>query len=91
MEGKWIILEEGNALGFVIKKQNVKGSSVYKGITMWLNMFGNIGGGGLVTKLRLTLFDPLDWSRPGSSVHGISQALEWVAISFSNGNTTDDI
>ena len=86
-------MEEGNALGFVIKKQNVKGSSVCKGITMWLNMFGNIGGGGLVTKLRLTLFDPLDWNRPGSSVHGISQAriLEWVAISFSSGNTTDDV
>ena len=32
-----------------------------------------------------TLCDPMDCSRPGSSVHGISQAriLEWVAISFS--------
>ena len=29
--------------------------------------------------------DPVDWSLPGSSVHGISQAtiLEWVAISCS--------
>ena len=29
--------------------------------------------------------DPMDWSPPGSSVHGISQAkiLEWVVISFS--------
>ena len=29
--------------------------------------------------------DPMDWSPPGSSVHGILQAriLEWVAISFS--------
>ena len=33
-----------------------------------------------------TLFDPMDCSLPGSSVHGIFQAriLEWVAISFSN-------
>ena len=33
-----------------------------------------------------TLCDPIDWSLPGSSVHGIFQAriLEWVAISFSN-------
>ena len=31
----------------------------------------------------------MDWSRPGSSVHGISQAriLEWVAISFSGGSS----
>ena len=32
-----------------------------------------------------TLSDPMDWSLPGSSVHGSFQArvLEWVAISFS--------
>ena len=31
-------------------------------------------------------FDPRDYSPPGSSVHGISQArtLEWVATSFSS-------
>ena len=35
----------------------------------------------------LTLCDPMDWSPPGSSVHGILQAriLEWVAIPFSRG------
>ena len=33
-----------------------------------------------------TLNDPMDWSLPGSSIHGIFQAkvLEWVAIAFSN-------
>ena len=32
----------------------------------------------------LTLRDPMDWSLPGSSVHGIFQArvLEWDAITF---------
>ena len=32
-----------------------------------------------------TLFDPMDYSLPGSSVHGIFQArvLEWGAIAFS--------
>ena len=36
-------------------------------------------------QLCLTLCGPMDFSRPGSSVHGIFQAriLEWVAISFS--------
>ena len=32
---------------------------------------------------------PYDWSPPGSSVHGVSQAriLKWVAISFSRGSS----
>ena len=36
----------------------------------------------------LTPCDPMDYSPPVSSVHGISQAriLEWVAISFSRGS-----
>ena len=38
-----------------------------------------------VTQSCLTLCDPMDCSLPGSSVHGIFQAivLEWIAISFS--------
>ena len=41
-----------------------------------------------VAQSCLTLRDPMDWSLPGSSVHGIFQArvLEWVAIAFSNQN-----
>ena len=36
-----------------------------------------------------TLCDPMDYSLPGSSVHGIFQArvLEWVAISCSRGSS----
>ena len=42
-----------------------------------------------VAKLCLTLLEPVDYSPPGSSVHGISQAriLEWVVISFSKGSS----
>ena len=38
-----------------------------------------------VAQSCLTLFDPVDCSPPGSSIHGISQAriLEWAAVSFS--------
>ena len=38
---------------------------------------------------RVWLCDPMDWSLPGSSVHGIFQAriLEWVAISWSRGSS----
>ena len=43
----------------------------------------------LVSQLCLTLWDPLDCSPPGSSVHEILQAsiLEGVAISFSRGSS----
>ena len=43
----------------------------------------------LVIQSCLTLCDPMDYSLPGSSVHGILQAriLEWVAISFSKGSS----
>ena len=42
-----------------------------------------------VAKWCLTLCNLMDYSLPGSSVHGISQAriLEWVAISFSRGSS----
>ena len=42
-----------------------------------------------VAQWCLTLWDPMDCSLPGSSLHGILQArvLEWVAISFSRGSS----
>ena len=41
-----------------------------------------------VTQSDPTLCDPMDCSLPGSSVHGILQAivLEWIAIPFSRGS-----
>ena len=43
----------------------------------------------LVTQSRPTHCGPMDYSPPGSSVHGILQAriLEWTAISFSRGSS----
>jgi len=43
----------------------------------------------LVAQWCPTLYNPMDWSPPGSSVHGILQArvLEWVAIPFSRGSS----
>ena len=42
-----------------------------------------------VAQLCLTLCDPMDYSPPGSSFHGILQAriLEWGAISYSRGSS----
>ena len=36
-----------------------------------------------------TLWDPMDYSPPGSSIHGILQVriLEWIAISSSRGSS----
>ena len=41
----------------------------------------------------LTLWNPIDCSLPGSSVHGLSQAgiLEWVAISYSRGSSNPGV
>ena len=46
------------------------------------------GGGGLVAKSCLTFCDPMNYSPPGFSVHGIAQAriLVSVDISFSRGS-----
>ena len=43
----------------------------------------------LDTQSCLTLFDPINYSLQGSSVHGILQVriLEWVTISFSGGSS----
>ena len=42
-----------------------------------------------VAQLRPTLCNPMEYSLPGSSVHGIFQAivLEWGAIAFSRGSS----
>ena len=43
----------------------------------------------VVTRSCLTLWELMDCSPPGSSVHGTAQAriLEWVAVSFSRGSS----
>ena len=43
----------------------------------------------LVTQSCPTLYDPMDCSPPGSSIHGIipKRTLEWVAIPFSRGSS----
>ena len=40
-----------------------------------------------VAQLCPTLSDPMDYSLPGSSIHGIlvARVLEWVAFAFSEG------
>ena len=44
-----------------------------------------------IGQLRPTLSDPMNFSLPGSSIHGILQVrvLEYSAIAFSNDNSID--
>ena len=46
-----------------------------------------------VAQSHLILRDPMDCSRPGSSIHGIFQerVLEWGAITFSNKLCKSDL
>ena len=50
-------------------------------------VFSNKGMKVLVSQSYLTLYNPMDYSSPGSSVHRNLQAgiLEWVVIPFSSG------
>jgi len=87
-------------LGFLLleaTENRVKTGIHKKGVLQVYNTCGVGGGLALTTPALLscfslkslqscqTLCEPMDYSLPGSSVHGILQAriLEWVAISFS--------
>ena len=50
-----------------------------------MNMLQKVKSESEVAQLCPTLSDPMDYSLPGSSIHGIFQArvLEWGAIAFS--------
>ena len=64
--------------------------------TLWWQMRDNPENSNLgkppefeVTHSCPAVYDPLDYSLPGSSIYGISQAriLEWLAISVSRGSS----
>ena len=85
---KAVLREKFIALNTYIRKGGMKKMGkiflvIQKGIQDTL-----LNGKSLVDKSRPILCDPTDFSPPGSSVHGISQARipEWVAISFSRGS-----
>ena len=61
------------------------GNGSWWGIHLWLFLWVKV----LVAQSCPTVCDPIDYSLPGSSVHGILQAriLESVAISFSMGSS----
>ena len=76
-------------------KNKKDGNSIF--IVRYFYIFSTaaVWGGWVVTPLKVlvaqscpTLCNPMDYSPPGSSVHGILQAriLEWVVIPFSRGS-----
>ena len=63
--------------------------SFHSFINYVVNTYCSFEGEGEVSQSCLTLCDPVDYSLPGFSVHGILQArvLEWGAIAFSRGSS----
>ena len=68
-------------------------SAFFGGVAVYLSLLAVSDKGTEVECVHVqvcpTLCDPMDYSPPGPSVHGILQAikLEWVAISFSRGSS----
>ena len=58
-------------------------------IASFESLLSNVKVKVLVAQSCPTLCDPMDWSLPNSSVHGILQAriLEWVPIPFPRGSS----
>jgi len=72
----------------ILKVGETKAHILYDSINMMLVKWRR-GSCYVVAKSCLTLWNPMSYILPGSSVHGISQAriLEWVAIFFSRGSS----
>ena len=60
--------------------------SQHQSLFQWVNSSHEVAK--VLSHIQI-LCDTMDYSLPGSSVHGVSQArmLEWVAISFSRGSS----
>ena len=83
---------------FGVKFQTIRGESLsalrakdlkWSGILLVKNLIQIMEVKVLVAQSCPTRCDPMDYSPPGSSVHGILQAriLEWVAFPFSRGSS----
>ena len=72
----------------ILNTRQIQNSSLFSASFTFYLSLGH-GCACLLSRFRsyLTLWDPMDSSPPGSSVHGILQAriLEWVAMSSSSG------
>ena len=73
----WVQILEARDFRF-----SVTGPGVRMKISMWKCCC-------LLAQSCRTLYDPMNYNPPGSSVHGIPQAriLEWVAVSLSRGSS----
>ena len=62
-------------------------------VVQWLRLNSQCGDWALLPGLGTRLSDPMDYSPPGSSIHGIFQTrvLEWGAIAFSQGKASPSL
>ena len=87
--GKPLVLghaEEGEWCSMKMKRMTCRKLEKAVGLTL---QFPHHHVQSKVVQSCMTLWEPMDYRLPGSSVHGIFQArvLEWVAISFSRGSS----
>ena len=92
--GQAVLLEQvpnSEILDKVLPKVTLPQGGVLRAISAWVGPVDCLRARMCVESLQscLTLCDPMDYSPPVSSAHGILQAriLEWVAISFSRGSS----
>ena len=83
MEGKL------GQIGYKLIEYRAEGEGKIQSNSRLLTMGTGVCVGVGVCLSCLTLCESMDYSPPGSSVHGVSQAriLEWVAISFYRGSS----
>ena len=85
LQGEWASRKSKRADGFV----PVEGQQAQDPGRADISIQVHVCGRAQLLQLCPTLCSPMDYSLPGSSVHGIFQArvLEWIAISFSRGSS----
>ena len=79
----------GNMQHFFVRSENYHTLPRSENYTLWECDTEIWSEESEVAQSRPSLWDPMDWVLPGSSVHGIFQAivLEWIAISFSRASS----
>ena len=86
LPGVWEEQQGGPCVWRTVSERQEEGKEDTEGT--W-QVMQSLVGCGKKFKLVASFWDPVDFSPPGFSIHGISQAriLEWVAIPFSRGSS----
>ena len=84
MAGDWSFLEASSLTSLALRLDGSKLSSMGRDLSGWLSCSEHPKS----LQSQSTLWNPMDYSPPGPSVHGILQARiqEWIAMPSSRGS-----